>query len=84
VAIGTGVIRSRVAPAWAGWMLIAAPVASVAANLGGVKALDVAGAALALVGLAALGRAAGRGEAVPARTAATTYPRPLGDDRPAT
>ena len=51
VAIGTGVIRSRVAPAWAGWALIAAPVVSVAANLGGVKALDVAGAALALVGL---------------------------------
>jgi hypothetical protein len=85
VAFGTGVIRSRVAPAWAGGALIAAPVVSIAANLAGVKALDVAGAALALVGFATLGRAAdGRGVATPARTAETTYPRPLGDDRPAT
>jgi len=84
VALGTGVIRSRVAPAWAGWALIAAPVVSIAANMAGVKPLDVAGAALAVVGFAAVGRAAAGGEGLAARTAGTPYPRPLGDDRPAT
>ncbi len=82
---GAGVIRSRLAPAWAGWALVAAPVVSIAGNMAGTKAVDVAGAALALVGFAALGRAAGEPVRAPgARPADTNYPRHLGDDRPAT
>ncbi len=85
VAFGTGVIRSRIAPAWAGWALIAAPVVAVVGNLGGIQVVEIAGGALTVLGFAAIGRSADAGaRRLAARTAETTYPRPLGDDRPAT
>ncbi len=56
ILLGIGLLRSRVVPAWAGVALILGPALSVVAHAADVKALDVAGSAVLLIGFAVVAR----------------------------
>ena len=80
ILLGSGLVRTRVVPAWAGWAVVAWPVLGLVAHTVGMKGLDVAGALVGVAGFWAVARlVAATGDEQWERGEIAAAERPAGD-----